>query len=770
MPKINRPSAPIALSSPSEPVARQQGLRAFQNGRFDDAINLWSPMAAKNAEIRHALAEAHFRRALKLPGVPGLADLRRAAELEPTDQRYQYHLGMRLHQDGDYQSASVCYCSVIDHGGPRGAALLLALAALERDPQADLAALPGSTPEIRAALMPIQSLLVGRAVTPAMAQVNATEAALGFAPADVAALTIIWRGLSEIAEANPKAATTLDDPRPLSRPPLVAIRRFYRGVAAAQAGDLVTALKLWQQTYEGKLFTAALFNNLAAALYGQLAEQLDAGDTFGAADLALQSIALPLNNAAFDELRVSALDRAAQAAAIAGDWPQSTNLWEAARQIVATSSGLGSPRPILRNLALCYEAQERWLEAADAWRAMLRTKSRKKSGEATAAAAEMQWAVVRKRVIDCYKRAGRPDEAVTVFRQMIKAEPNDVDARLQLADALLANDQEQAALNEIERAIKIDPDSADAQMRYAAIMSARGYLVHAEQSLREILNKHPNRVDVRRQFAQMLLLHAESYIGHRNDVAGEKALLEGQALDPDNYKFPLNLARACFNLKRGDAARKHLDRVLELAGDNIEAYLQVFQCWVVEQDVDAARAVVARAEASAKVDADFYGQLGALAIIEATPPPEHPFFGQILRQQQPKPTIDTPLMQYGYELVARAFTLSPNDTQLRLRAATILMGPRPDLALTYVEQAMHLAPDEPNIMLLYGVVLALNERKREAKDLLRRVATLGRKQGNTELVEQANQMRREIDSPFFHMAFQMSSILGDPGIDPNDLF
>jgi pentatricopeptide repeat protein len=773
MPKLHRPAAHTTPSSASSPeqVARQQGLRALQHERFDEAIKLWSPIAAQHAEIRTALAEAYFRRALKGPGAEGLADVRQAATLEPTDQRYQYHLGMRLHLDGDYQAASTCYRSVIEHGGPHGAAFLLALAALERDPQADLAALPGSTADIRAALLPVQHLLTGRAVTPALAQANATGTALGFAPADVAALVLFWRGLSEIANANPQAATTLEDQRSLPRSRLVAIRRVYRGVAAAQAGDTAAALQLWQEVYESKLFTAALFSNLVAVLYGQLATCLDADDVVGAADLALQTIALPLNSSAFDELRVYALDRAAHAAAITGDWPRSTNLWEVARQIVAAATSLGSPRPLLRNLAISYEAQELWLEAAEAWRAMLRTKPRKKGAEAADGAVEMQWAAVRKRVIDCYQRAGRPDEAVTVFRQMIKAEPQDLDVRIQLADALLANNQEQAALNEIERAIAIDPDSADAQMRFAAIMNARGYFIDAERSLRTALNKHPTRADVRRQLALTLLMHAESNIAHGIDAASESLLLEGQALDPENYKFPLSLARAYFNLNRGDAARIQIARVLELAGDNLSVYLSVFQCWVIEQDVEQARAIVALAESVATIDADFYAQLGTMAISFATPPPSpvNPFLALQPNQKRAAPA-DTPLILLGRELIERALAIRPNDAQLYLPLITVLLSSRPDLALIYAERAVRHIPDDPNLLLMYGIALGLNERKREGKDQLRKAAALGRKQGNMELVEHANQMRQEIDSPFFFMAFQMQSLFGDSEIDPSEFF
>src|SRR5262249_1096176 len=155
--------------------------------------------------------------------------------------------------------------------------------------------------------------------------------------------------------------------------------------------------------------------------------------------------------------------------------------------------------------------QERWIEAAEAWRGMLRTRPRRRGNEQDDALSDAQWAWVRARVIECYKQAGQPGEAVTIFRQMIKAEPNDLDLRLQLADALLANGQDQAAQNEVQRILKIDPHFADAQARNAALLAARGYLPMAEQTLRDAVKEHPERADLRRQLAHMLLDHAAQY-------------------------------------------------------------------------------------------------------------------------------------------------------------------------------------------------------------------------------------------------------------------
>src|SRR5436190_17230224 len=144
MPKSKRSSfrrpSPAVIADP-----RQRGLHAFQAGRFAEAIVAWTPLAERDPAARAALAEAHFRRALATPPLaPALDDLRRAAALAPDQPRYRFHLGRYLHRSGELAAAIEQYRAVLKHDSSwAGAAKLLALAALEQNPRADLAVLPG---------------------------------------------------------------------------------------------------------------------------------------------------------------------------------------------------------------------------------------------------------------------------------------------------------------------------------------------------------------------------------------------------------------------------------------------------------------------------------------------------------------------------------------------------------------------------------------------------------------------------------------------------
>ena len=759
------------------PDQRQQGLRAFQAGRFNVAIATWTEPARTDARVAAALAEAHFRRALtRSLGADRLTDLRRAVELAPDDLRYVYHLGLAQHLAGDLATAGQCYRTVLqrDAGWP-GAGMVLALAALEQDAQVDLATLPGSTPQIRAALAPVQELLRGG--TPAPPTADGPLQRLGRAiglPVGEAPLDRLWHGLGLLQAGDPAAGAALDDSRALPSAAATAVRRYYQGVAAALAGDLDTAVARWQHLDEPLAHRTWRLTNLAAVAFTRLRQAHAAGDLAQAVATAEQVVGQIGGNAALGEAVVQTFDQAAQAAAAGGNWARAAGLWEAARQVVSAGAGLGSPRPLLQNLALAYEAQEQWSAAAETWRAMLRTRPRRSSRTAGAGAdgadeaglSEAQWAWVRARVLECYKRAGAPGDAVVMFRQAIKADPDDVDLRLQLVDALLANDQEQAAYNEVQRILQIDADHVDARLRLAAMQSARGYWPNAEQTMRDLVAQHPEREDARRQLARMLLMHGEQYLNYGNRAAAAAAFEEGQRHAPDDYHFPLNLARLAIEQRQVKRAGEHIERVLTLGADQPEAYVLAIECWAEANKIDEARAVLARAEAALTPSPAFYVQLGVNLLTHAAPASP---LGPFAPAPAPKATA-TAWSQMATEALARAVALRPDDGHLHSQIAGGLTMVRPDLALPYAETAVRLLPEDARALVTLGLLQGLNGRGREGKETLRRATRLARQQGDAETAQHSEELRRVIDSPMLGLMLQMAPMLEQLDLDDDPFY
>jgi tetratricopeptide (TPR) repeat protein len=163
-----------------------------------------------------------------------------------------------------------------------------------------------------------------------------------------------------------------------------------------------------------------------------------------------------------------------------------------------------------------------------------------------------------------------------------------------------------------------------------------------------------------------------------------------------------------------------------------------------------------------------------MIIAHITPPPPilNPFLFMMREAPPPvPPPVDTPWSELAIELLDKAVELRPDDPKLQTAIAMGLLAPRPDLALRYAEGAVKLAPTDPSMLITLGIVLGVNERKREGKETLRRAAQLARKQGNPELAQEADAMRREIDSPFLRSSLQMGELFDElGGTDLDDLF
>ena len=117
------------------------------------------------------------------------------------------------------------------------------------------------------------------------------------------------------------------------------------------------------------------------------------------------------------------------------------------------------------------------------------------------------------------------------------------------------------------------------------------------------------------------------------------------------------------------------------------------------------------------------------------------------------------------ELLGRAVAMRPGDTGPRLQIAASLLVTNRDLALRYAEEAGQLAPDDPTVLRVVGLVQAINDRKREAKETLQRAARLARRAGDAAMAREIDEVRREIDSPFFGLALA-APFLG--GLDLED--
>ncbi|NJM40127.1 MAG: tetratricopeptide repeat protein [Anaerolineae bacterium] len=641
-------SSQSPLMTPVTPAeALEGGLREFRAKRYAQAITLWQHIDQPSDVLKAALAEAYFRIGVSLhlnshlqsDGV--LVHLQHAVELAPADPVYAYHLGLALHRRGRVAKACEQYRRAVSHGLVRkGSGVVMALAELALDPYADLLTTPGISSEDLQTLALVMAILRGevQAVPSGVMQLlqPLTMALRGSTAVDVLeALAMLTSG--DAAQAR-KRLMALPG-KGLSQD-VAVIRWHYIGVASARLGDWPAAIESWKQIKRrGQAHAAPSFGTaeqryqhiFAAGLTKQSLTLLESGDPAAGLRLALEGVQLAPESLHLTDIVLTESDRLAHRAAASGDWAQARQYWANALSatILETTTGVTTGaftypvlvvRTMAHNLALACEAVGDWLAAASAWRQMLRTKPRKNSRDAkTDPLTEAHWVWVRKHVIACYKQAGDLKQAIAVCRQAIKAQPDDAELQLDLAEALLANEQMGAGTSELQKLLARHPQHVEALARLAQVYSARNEWQTAEQTLLKALQVEPNNPKVRGYMADVLMDWGNFFNDRdRYDKAGE---LFERALTfaPTQYALQICLARVDFNRNKPKSAREHLEQALTLGKNKGDAYVQAFGCWVTAGDLAEARAVLARAEANGQMTASVCVSAGVASLQRAAP-------------------------------------------------------------------------------------------------------------------------------------------------------
>jgi tetratricopeptide (TPR) repeat protein len=436
------------------------------------------------------------------------------------------------------------------------------------------------------------------------------------------------------------------------------------------------------------------------------------------------------------------------------------------RDILEAQPDLGPLSPVLRNLAIAQEALEQWEPAAEAWAALLKTLPKrppKKKPAPTDSSVDEQRAWLRRRILDNYKRAGRPDQAIAYYKQAVKAVPDDLDLRLELASALLANEQIIAARNEVQRILDKDSAHVGARLLQAEVHQARDEWYAAEQALRRVLEIDPQHEAARRGLAQTMLDRGvDAFNTGRYDLA-RTIYAEALAFSPTDTQLLVFLAETEWVSKDEAAAREHFEAAL--ATGRPEAYVKVFDCWLKHNREDEARQALARAEAAGVASPHFYVDAGVACLTHGAPPPSMPDpFGP----PKPRKPAKGKWEAWGRELIERGLASVPNRREvLRYLVANLGMQ-QPALGIEYARQLVALEPEDPSALMSLGLMQALRQDISAAKDTLRKAEQLARKQGQTDLARDIGNMRREIGSPLFGMMGPLLSSLGPEVLDELD--
>lgn len=527
--------------------------RMLDKSRYQDALELTEQAAqlARSRDERQAcdalLAEIYFQQASTRTGRARLEDLEKAAELAPQKPLYRVHLARALEQDGRIDKALTHYRAVSKVWKDSGVGYLWCVAALE-----------AGRPQPRVDLSPAERntlTIVQRLASKDPKAVRLAEPVLdGSLP--------LWKALAQMLADDQtapveelKTVTSM-----LDGTEATGIVHYYLGVAALRAGDLDAAWLALDDAREAGYTSPWMKENLSYLARVQAIRQAEAGNW-----QAVVRVGEPVLDETDDRILAETVGLAryhlGYKAALTGKWAAAIRHWQQAERYASSCY-------LAQNLALALEQREDWQGAAEAWRDLIRRRPRRKDHPDHLS--DNQVAGLWRHAAECYKRAGNPAEAITCLRNGLKYAPDDVEMRSELSSALMANEQIEAAENELGRILERDPDNVEALVRLGQLYKADrwwGGSYKAIEVLKRALELDPNHEEARDALGGYYIEQGRRY-GQWGmyDLAVEQ-YRAGLEYLPDYPPLHIDLGEA--ERCRGDdaAAREHLLQAYELEPD-----------------------------------------------------------------------------------------------------------------------------------------------------------------------------------------------------------
>jgi len=549
------------------PVLAQQGLQAFRQADYAQAIKCWEQATRKKdapEAIPSALAEAYFR--LAMNHTDPIKNMAQAVKFQPNDALYRYHLALAHHRAGNLEQAEPLYRDLLKQSPPfeRAAAPLAQLLieqkkAVPKDP-------------VWARLSPAQQRQLAAAEALIKNKAASTLQRLAETP-----LEPIWQGM--VALALDDIAASVTDLKPLTTPDSDAppqicnVARYYLGLTAAQAGQDESALAHWQAAKNNDLDTPHLHRNVSVTAYTLALKAQQAGQPEQAQQLLNQ-----VSRTAGIQQDLRAFTRQLSwemgyAAAQKGNWQQALVNWQQAEQAGDNS------RSLLFNLALAYQHQEQFGQAAEHWRTVLRRRPRK--ADHPEALTDQQVARIWQNIAENYSKAGHFDEAVTTYKNALKWAPNNLDIRLKLVESLQNEGRWQAAENELDRILDKDPDNVPALVLRAESYSDGYFQERPRQLWRRILKLEPQHPVARQQLAHTFEVEAMRWTewGYNYQEA-IKILKAGLKEVPDSQRLLTVTGGTYADWDKFDQARDYLAQAVARNPNDMQTLYTIFTIWL----------------------------------------------------------------------------------------------------------------------------------------------------------------------------------------------
>lgn len=549
----------------------QRGHQAFQHANYEAAIKDWEQAQARLSDkstLSPSLAEAYFRRAVSA-APPNLRDLQQAAKLQPDDQVYRYHLALTHHRNGNLAQAEPIYRQLLAASPPykRAAAPLAQLLIAQKKVVTKDPVWPQLSQDEQTQLAAADALIKQKAAS-TLHHLSETK------------LHPLWRGLIALtlhdnatAHKNLQPlASNSSDLHPLPR----SVARYYLGVIAMEAGQTEPALAHWQAAQSQEMNSPRLRQNLLALAYEQALKMQQAGHPQKAAEL-LEQIHAGTAYKALSAFQHQLNLELGYTAAQKDNWQQALAYWQKAEQAGDDS------RKLLFNLALAYQKQEQYWEAAESWRSLLRRRPRKK--DHPDALTDHQVARIWQNIAENYSKAGEYEESVKTYKNAVKWAPDNLDLRLKLVEAYQNEGRWQAAENELNRILDKDPNNIRALTLLAESYSEDYFPQRARRIWLRILELEPKNPVARQQLAHSYVEQGYNMLRWGQYQTAITILTEGLDHVPDNQNLLVALGGAYADWGKLEQARQYMAQARERNPNDLQTLYTIFTIWLYNKSV-----------------------------------------------------------------------------------------------------------------------------------------------------------------------------------------
>ena len=559
-----------------------KGKEYFLQGEYQDALSEWTGIAPRNrpAELFPLFAEAHFRVGLNLYNDENLplnrkadqiiSELSQAVSLQPEKAIYHFHLGLAFEHLGNSKKARASYrkAASLDPANQRFYSHL-AMAYIRSD-QLEMA-FELLANQQRTFLTDLCLFLIDLKMEedPPFPELTTKDSSQSAGEQElIYGLLHLMDNSAEQAKARFEKGLVKSEQNG-DKPILSALLSYFSGLTYLRNQDVKQGEKYWQRTLETGLNAKRYLPNLISFCWNKGIEAVQSGDLQqGRKWFEALLSRKPDHQAAQKNLeRICFLQ--ANALAQEGDWKQALSIWQ--------SSCYEDDLNAFHNIALACDKLEDPKKANVHWQKVVQTYEEECRDHPDDPLKKEYLAIAYQHLVSNYRNSGDYNRATKTLKKMSTLKPDDSGLNLELAESYIEDEKWNSARRQLESILSREPEHIDALMNLALVQEMQFDNSLAISTLEKAVSLEPENSDARRQLGSILNEEAFGILGTFGDIQKAAELFKRQIeLDPSHYGGYYGLGQVYLRgFNDSKAAEKLFEQYIQTDPDNPEVFIRV---------------------------------------------------------------------------------------------------------------------------------------------------------------------------------------------------